>query len=108
MSKSGISSPRTPYLLLLPGLIFLFTFFIVPIVNLAQSSTQTKIAGGDVGEFEQTFTFSNYLNAFLDNKEQFGRSFLFAGLATVLALAISYPLAYALAFKVGKMKNILL
>ncbi|CAB4339403.1 unannotated protein [freshwater metagenome] len=108
MSKSGISSPRTPYLLLLPGLIFLFTFFILPIINLAQSSTQTKIAGGDVGEFEQTLAFNNYVTAFVDNKEQFGRSFLFAGLATILALAIAYPLAYALAFKVGKMKNILL
>lgn len=108
MSKSGISSPRTPYLLLLPGLGFLFTFFILPIANLAQSSTQTKIANGDVGQFEQTFAFHNYVTAFIDNKEQFGRSFLFAALATILALAIAYPLAYALAFKVGKMKNILL
>ncbi|CAN2235373.1 PotB ABC-type spermidine/putrescine transport system, permease component I [actinobacterium SCGC AAA044-D11] len=99
---------RTPYLLLLPGFGFLFTFFILPIINLAQTSTQTKIAGGDTGQYEQTLRFANYIDAFVENKEQFGRSFLFALLATVLALAISYPLAYAIAFKSGKYKNLLL
>ncbi len=99
---------RVPYLLLLPGFAFLFTFFILPIINLAQTSTQTPIAGGDTGEYEQSLAFSNYIQAFVENKEQFGRSFLFATLATVFALAISYPLAYAIAFKSGKFKNILL
>jgi spermidine/putrescine transport system permease protein len=98
----------TPYLLLLPGFIFLFTFFIVPIVNLAQTSTQTPISDGDVGQYEQTFRFANYLDAFLENREQFSRSFIYALIATLLALLISYPLAYALAFKAGRYKNILL
>lgn len=98
----------TPYLLLLPGFIFLFTFFIVPIVNLAQTSTQTPISGGDIGQYEQTFRFANYLDAFLENREQFSRSFVYAIIATLLALLISYPLAYALAFKAGRYKNILL
>ena len=99
---------RVPYLLLLPGFAFLFTFFILPIINLAQTSTQTPISGGDTGEYEQTLAFSNYIQAFVDNKEQFGRSFVYATLATVFALAIAYPLAYAIAFKSGKYKNILL
>ena len=97
-----------PYLLLLPGFAFLFTFFILPIVNLAQTSTQTPIAGGDTGQYEQTFHFGNYLTAFTENKEQFARSFVFALLATILALAIAYPLAYAIAFKAGRLKNVLL
>jgi spermidine/putrescine transport system permease protein len=99
---------RVPYLLLLPGFACLFTFFILPIINLAQTSTQTPISGGDTGEYEQTLAFSNYFQAFIDNKEQFGRSFLYATLATIFALAIAYPLAYAIAFKSGKYKNILL
>jgi spermidine/putrescine transport system permease protein len=99
---------RVPYRLLLPGFAFLFTFFILPIINLAQTSTQTPIAGGDTGEYEQTLAFSNYIQAFVENREQFGRSFLYATLATVFALAIAYPLAYAIAFKSGKYKNILL
>ena len=97
-----------PYLLLLPGFLFLFTFFVLPIANLAQTSTQTPIAGGDTGQYEQTFQFSNYIDAFTENKEQFGRSFVFALLATILALAIAYPLAYAIAFKAGRLKNVLL
>jgi len=99
---------RTPYLLLLPGFLFLFTFFILPILNLAQTSTQTPIAGGDTGQYEQTLRFQNYIDAFLDNREQFSRSFVYALIATVLALAISYPLAYAIAFKGGRYKNFLL
>ena len=99
---------RTPYLLLLPGFAFLFTFFILPIINLAQTSTQTPIAGGDTGEYEQSLAFGNYIQAFVENKEQFGRSFMYASLATIFALAIAYPLAYAIAFKSGKFKNILL
>ena len=97
-----IGKARVPYLLLLPGFAFLFTFFILPIINLAQTSTQTPVAGGDTGEYEQSFAFSNYINAFVDNREQFGRSFLYATLATIFALAIAYP------FKSGKFKNILL
>ena len=99
---------RTPYLLLIPGFAFLFTFFILPIMNLAQTSTQTPVGGGDTGEFEQTLRFSNYLEAFLDNREQFGRSFVYATIATLLALAIAYPLAYAIALKGGKLKNFML
>ena len=59
---------KTPYLLLLPGFAFLFTFFILPIVNLAQTSTQTPIAGGDTGQYEQTFAWGNYVTAFVENK----------------------------------------
>ena len=103
-----VSKVKLPYLLLLPGFLFLFTFFILPIVNLAQTSTQTPIANGDTGQYEQTLRFSNYIDAFTENQEQFARSFIYALCATVLALAIAYPLAYAIAFKAGRFKNFLL
>lgn len=99
---------RTPYLLLLPGMVFLLTFFILPLINLAQTSTQTPVGGGDTGQYEQTLRFQNYFDAFIENREQFGRSFLYATIATVLALLIAYPLAYAIAFKGGKYKNFML
>jgi ABC-type sugar transport system permease subunit len=41
-----------PYLLLAPGLLWFFMFFILPIVNLAQMSTKTN--SGETGQFEQT------------------------------------------------------
>jgi spermidine/putrescine transport system permease protein len=103
---SGLKKGRLPYLLLAPGLIFLFTFFILPIANLATTSTQTP--AGETGVYKQTWHFSNYITAFTENKEQFGRSFLYAFLTTILALAIAYPLAYAIAFKSGRYKNVLL
>jgi spermidine/putrescine transport system permease protein len=95
-----------PYLLLLPGLLWLVLFFIVPIFSLGQMST--KVAGADTGEFVQGFRFANYIDAFSASKEQFFRSFLYGILATLIALAIAYPLAYAIAFKSGKWKNVLL
>jgi spermidine/putrescine transport system permease protein len=108
VKQTGLKKGRLPYLLLAPGLIFLFIFFIVPIANLATTSTQTPIAGGDTGAYEQTWAFGNYVNAFTENREQFARSFLYAFITTILALAIAYPLAYAIAFKSGRFKNILL
>jgi spermidine/putrescine transport system permease protein len=95
-----------PYLLLLPGLLWLVLFFIVPIFSLGQMST--KVAGADTGEFVQGYRFANYIDAFSASQEQFFRSFFYGILATLMALAIAYPLAYAIAFKSGKWKNVLL
>jgi len=104
----ALSKVKMPYLLLLPGFLFLFTFFILPIINLGQASTQTRVIGAEDDLFEQTWQFSNYITALSENKEQFSRSFIFALCSTILALAIAYPLAYAIAFKSGKLKNFLL
>jgi spermidine/putrescine transport system permease protein len=104
----ALSKVKMPYLLLLPGFLFLFTFFILPIINLGQVSTQTRVVGAEDDLFEQTWQFSNYITALSENKEQFSRSFIFALCSTILALAIAYPLAYAIAFKSGKLKNFLL
>ena len=98
----------TPYLLLLPGLLWLGIFFAVPLVTLLSTSTQTPAPSGEIGAFEQTFRLANYVDALSAYKAQFGRSFLYASIATMLALAISYPLAYAIAFKVGRLRNFLL
>jgi len=95
-----------PYLLLAPGLVYLAVFFIYPIISLGQMSTQTS--SGEIGQYKQSFRFANYVDAFLESKEQFSRSFIYATIATILALAIAYPLAYAIAFKSGRWKNILL
>jgi spermidine/putrescine transport system permease protein len=93
---------------LLPGLLWLFIFFIYPLINLAETSTKTRAESQETGAFVQTYRFANYLDAFIEYQDQFIRSFAYAFFATVLALAISYPLAYAIAFKSGRYKNILL
>jgi spermidine/putrescine transport system permease protein len=98
----------TPYLLLLPGLAWLAVFFAVPLVTLFGTSLQTPAPSGEIGAFEQTFQFSNFPTAAWDYRVQFGRAFLYAGIATVLALLIGYPLAYMIAFKAGRWRNLLL
>jgi spermidine/putrescine transport system permease protein len=98
----------TPYLLLAPGLIWLLAFFIIPIFSLASTSTMVRPDGAKIGVYVQELRFANYVDAFITNQDQYVRSFVYAALATILALLISYPLAYAIAIKSGKYRNILL
>lgn len=102
------SKSMIPYLLLAPGLIWLVTFFIIPIFSLASTSTMVRPEGAQIGTYVQELRFANYVDAFMANKDQYFRSFIYAALATILALAIAYPLAYAIAFKSGKYRNVLL
>jgi spermidine/putrescine transport system permease protein len=95
-----------PYLLLLPGLGWLLLFFAVPLVYMALESL--KSGSPFVGGFQLTWEFSNYTDALRDYDEQFIRSFEYAGLATLIALLIGYPLAYVIAFRGGRWKNALL
>jgi spermidine/putrescine transport system permease protein len=94
-----------PYLLLIPGLGWLFLFFLLPLVYMALESLKTGTI--DTG-FQLTWEFSNYSNALSDYSEQFIRSFEYAGLATLIALFIGYPLAYVIAFRGGKWRNAML
>jgi spermidine/putrescine transport system permease protein len=94
-----------PYFLLGPGAIWLVLFFVVPMYYMARLSL-------DTGTLETGFRFnwqwSNYSDALSLYDSTFLRSFYYAGLATLIALAISYPLAYAIAFKGGRWKNAML
>jgi spermidine/putrescine transport system permease protein len=94
-----------PYLLLLPGLGWLLLFFAIPLVIMFLESLKTGTI--DTG-FRLTWEFSNYTDALSDYREQFLRSFEYAGLATLIALAIGYPLAYVIAFRGGRYRNALL
>jgi spermidine/putrescine transport system permease protein len=95
-----------PYLLLLPGLGWLLLFFAVPLVYMALESLKSGSPFG--GGFQLTWEFSNYTDALKDYDEQFIRSFEYAGLATLIALLIGYPLAYVIAFRGGRWRNALL
>ena len=110
VAKKGESSTKRrsllPYLLLLPGLVWLVFFFLLPILTLV--STSTKTPGLGIGEFDQTYRFANFWDALVNSHTQFLRSFVYAGIATFAALLIAYPLAYAIAFKSGRWKNVLL
>ena len=93
-----------PYFLLGPGTAWLVLFFVVPLVYLARLSLES----GVVGNLEFNWNWSNYSEALSLYDTQFVRSFLYAGVATLLALVIGYPLAYAIAFKAGRWRNVML
>jgi spermidine/putrescine transport system permease protein len=94
----------TPYLLLAPGIAWLALFFLVPLAFLGYQSLQS----GSFGNYEFTWAFSNYTDAFTDYRDQLGRSILYAGIATLIALVLAYPLVYWIAFRGGRWKNLFL
>ncbi|GAB4062072.1 ABC transporter permease subunit [Angustibacter speluncae] len=90
---------RVGYLLLLPGLLYLLLFFVAPVGALLLTSLYERVPGGPVGATQPAFRLANYTEAIAAYGPQFGRSFLYALLATVFALAIGYPLAYVIAVR---------
>jgi spermidine/putrescine transport system permease protein len=98
---------RTGYLLLFPGMTWLAIFFAVPFVTLFITSLQKPVPGRS-GRYTLGFEVSNYASAMAEYWPQFLRSFMYAGIATLLALAIAYPLAYFIAMKAGRWRSLLL
>jgi spermidine/putrescine transport system permease protein len=101
---SSLRRRLSPYFLLGPGTIWLVVFFVVPLYFMAKLSLES----GSVGSLEFDWNWSNYSEALSEYDTQFLRSFVYAGAATLLALMIAYPLAYAIAFKAGRWRNVML
>jgi spermidine/putrescine transport system permease protein len=102
-------SPRlrrwTPYLLLIPGGLWLILFFVVPMVSMAVTSLQTGSLGTG---YELTWNAGIYPETLGRWSTQLIRSFQYALTVTALALVIGYPVAYTIAFRGGRYKSILL
>ncbi len=94
----------TPYLLLAPGILWLAIFFLIPLAFLGYESLQS----GLFPSFQFTWEFSNFSNGISDYHEQFIRSFVYAGIATVACLVLAYPLVYWIAFRAGPWRNLFL
>jgi spermidine/putrescine transport system permease protein len=95
-----------PYLLLAPGLLWLAVYYVYPAVQMFIASFWSgSLAQGYVFSFSN---WTNYTEALDRYSEQFLRSIVFAGLATLLTFAIAFPLAYTIAFRGGRYKNLLL
>lgn len=111
MDDDGDRSKRrarfVPYGLLSPGMLWLVLFFLVPLATLAKASLSTKKSRFD---FDPQFTwdFGNYTDALSTYDTQLIRSFVYAGIATIICIAIGYPTAYVIAFRGGRWRNVLL
>ncbi|WP_137149280.1 ABC transporter permease [Mycolicibacterium sp. CR10] len=107
-TSSRQRSKIAPYLMVLPALAYLAIFFVVPFYSLARTSLSAT--GGSV--FMPTLTFAwdfgNFTEAFNLYREQIFRSFGYAFVATILCLVLAFPLAYVIAFKAGRFKNLIL
>jgi spermidine/putrescine transport system permease protein len=104
--------PRRPrrqwgWLLIIPGMLWLVLFFLVPTIQLMGTSLYDPLGSFEFG-YKMTWHFANYSNAVSDNARLFVRSFTYAAIVTVVCLVLAYPLAYAIAFKSGRWKNVML
>ncbi|MEY3383867.1 MAG: hypothetical protein RLZZ212_454, partial [Actinomycetota bacterium] len=97
--QSPKKTGRVALLLLLPGIAYLGLFFLTPFFSLLLTSLKVPDATGEIGRYDYGFEIGNYLYALEQYMPQIIRSFVFALVATVIALAISYPLAYFIAVK---------
>ena len=95
-----------PYMLLLPGLLWLLIFFAYPLVEVFLASFWSgSVIRGYVFSLSN---WTNYTDAIGPVLPQLGRSLVYALAATILTFLIAYPLAYTIALRGGRAKNVLL
>lgn len=98
---------KAPYGLLTPGMLWLILFFLVPLWTLLRIALSEK-PNAFLPDYELTWRWANFSDAIDRFQPELVRSFAYAGIATMLCIAIGYPLAYYLAFKAGRWRNLLL
>ena len=94
-----------PYLFLVPGGLWLSVFFVLPLITAASVALQEGSLGTG---YRLTFNFGIFPEAVARWDDQLVRSLQYGLIVTVLTMLIGYPMAYTIAFKGGRYKNILL
>jgi spermidine/putrescine transport system permease protein len=94
-----------PYILLAPGLLWLLYFFVWPAVQMffMAISSGTLDSG-----FRLTGTLKPFTDAVTRFPTQWGHSLLYGAISTGLDFLIGFPVAYTIAFRGGRLKNLLL
>lgn len=98
-TKGPTKTGRVALVLLTPGLAYLGLFFITPLISLITTSLKAPSASGVIGRYDLAFELGNYGFAISQYAPQIFRSFTYALIATVVALLISYPIAYFIGVK---------
>ncbi len=97
----------TGYILMFPGIVWLLAFFVIPFYSLVATSLYDP-NGSTYAGYEMTWAFGNYADAISKYWGPLLRSLLYGGAATLICLILGYVLAYAIAFKAGRWKNLML
>jgi len=104
-ASSAVDAPKrrskVALFLLLPGLLYLALFFLVPLVSLVITSLQVPDPVV-FGKYTAAFNIQMYGEVIGEYGTQILRSFFYALLATIFALLFSYPLAYFIGVKVRR------
>jgi spermidine/putrescine transport system permease protein len=97
---------KTPWKLLAPFILFELCFILAPLCSVIWQSFHPVSPDYEI---LPQWTLANYRKA-LDpaNLPILGRTFLYAGSASFLALVLGYPVAYFIALKAGRRKNLFL
>jgi spermidine/putrescine transport system permease protein len=91
-----------PYLLVLPGGLWLLLFFVVPMVAMLSLSLDE---GDVVSGYAFTFHWQTYVDAIGNYQEQILRSLAYGLITTLLQIALAFPIAYYVAFRVTRNKS---
>jgi spermidine/putrescine transport system permease protein len=93
--------------MIVPAGLWLILFFVVPAAQLLGTSLYDP-EGSLTDGYAMVWAFGNYPDALAEHWPQLLRSLAYAGAATVACLVLGFPLAYAIALKAGRWRNVLL
>jgi spermidine/putrescine transport system permease protein len=98
----GIRNRLAPYLLVLPGGLWLLLFFAIPTITMFSLSLQQ---GDIVNGYAFTGHWQTYLDALGDYRTQLIRSLVYGLIATLVLVVMAFPVAYWIAFYGGRRKS---
>jgi spermidine/putrescine transport system permease protein len=92
----------TPYILILPGGLWLLLFFVVPMgIMLSLSLMEGDVVSG----FQMTFHWQTYVDGLQNYQDQIVRSLIYGLITTIIQIALAFPIAYWIAFRGGRHKS---
>ena len=104
--SGGWGKRLAPYLLSLPASVWLVLLFIVPLATLMIQSLES--CSPVTGACTMTWSWGELPSQVSQYHQEFVTSLIFAGVATIIDLVISFPIAYWIAFYGGARKNFFL
>ncbi|HET6482701.1 MAG TPA: ABC transporter permease [Actinoplanes sp.] len=99
---SRVKRQIAPYLLVLPGSVWLLIFFAVPMIAMLSLSLQE---GDIVHGYRFTGHWQNYTEAISSYQTQIFRSLLYGAITTIVLIVLAFPVAYWIAFSGGRRKS---
>ncbi|WNM24135.1 ABC transporter permease [Demequina capsici] len=106
-SLQRVFGRNAAYWLIGPAALWLAVFFLFPMLSLLTTSLSDP-AGSPIYGYDMTWRLQNYGEALGEYWPYLIRSLMYAGIATLLCLVLGYVLAYAIAFKAGRWKTVML